>query len=204
MKDADECNGVEVVVVEKGGGLGVGGNPLKDGWDSPRGSLRRPIGAEGGRPGPSIIRGGEGAPPLTGEGPYESPVWTRSTTQIVSPTQQNTRAKLLTMPLHFKRGTDADKKKKNPHKAYANFSLAVTAVAHVWYEIESQGPCVPVHKSTPLVPPVHYQKQTIQNPTASHPMTCVCYTKVCSKHPSLKQPVMKLQTVKPNISVHIL
>lgn len=45
-------------------------NPL----DSPYGSIRRPTGAEGGRLGPSIISGGDGAPPLTGEGPYESPV----------------------------------------------------------------------------------------------------------------------------------
>lgn len=43
-------------------------------WDSPYGSILRPTGAEGGRLGPSIIIGGDGAPPLTGEGPYESPV----------------------------------------------------------------------------------------------------------------------------------
>lgn len=43
-------------------------------WDSPYGSILRPTGAEGGRLGPSIISGGDGAPPLTGEGPYESPV----------------------------------------------------------------------------------------------------------------------------------
>lgn len=42
--------------------------------DSPYGSILRPNGAEGGRLGPSIISGGDGAPPLTGEGPYESPV----------------------------------------------------------------------------------------------------------------------------------
>lgn len=46
-------------------------------WDSPYGSILRPTGAEGGRLGPSIISGGEGAPPLTGEGPYESPVMIR-------------------------------------------------------------------------------------------------------------------------------
>lgn len=42
--------------------------------DSPNGSILRATGAEGGRLGPSIIIGGDGAPPLTGEGPYESPV----------------------------------------------------------------------------------------------------------------------------------
>lgn len=42
--------------------------------DSPYGSILRPTGADGGRLGPSIIIGGDGAPPLTGEGPYESPV----------------------------------------------------------------------------------------------------------------------------------
>ena len=49
-----------------------GGEPIL--MDSPYGSLLRPTGAEGGRLGPSIIIGGDGAPPLTGEGPYESPV----------------------------------------------------------------------------------------------------------------------------------
>lgn len=44
------------------------------GRNSPNESLRLPTGAEGGRPGPSIMRGGDGAPPLTGDGPYESPV----------------------------------------------------------------------------------------------------------------------------------
>lgn len=42
--------------------------------NSPNGSILRPTGAEGGRLGPSIIGGGEGCPPLTGEGAYESPV----------------------------------------------------------------------------------------------------------------------------------
>lgn len=46
----------------------------KSHWDSPYGSILRPTGADGGRLGPSIIGGGDGAPPLTGEGPYESPV----------------------------------------------------------------------------------------------------------------------------------
>lgn len=32
---------------------------------------------DGGRPGSSIIKGGEGAPPLTGEGPNESPFLNR-------------------------------------------------------------------------------------------------------------------------------
>lgn len=45
--------------------------------DSPNGSILRPTGADGGRLGPSIIGGGDGAPPLTGEGPYESPVTIR-------------------------------------------------------------------------------------------------------------------------------
>lgn len=45
---------------------------------SPNGSVLRPTGADGGRLGPSIIGGGDGAPPLTGEGPYESPVATRA------------------------------------------------------------------------------------------------------------------------------
>lgn len=45
--------------------------------DSPNESILRPTGADGGRLGPSIIGGGDGAPPLTGEGPYESPVTTR-------------------------------------------------------------------------------------------------------------------------------
>lgn len=40
--------------------------------NTPNGSLLRPMEPDGGRPGSSIIKGGEGAPPLTGEGPYES------------------------------------------------------------------------------------------------------------------------------------
>lgn len=46
----------------------------KTGSNSPKGSPLRPTGPDGGREGSSIIKGGEGAPPLTGEGPYESPV----------------------------------------------------------------------------------------------------------------------------------
>lgn len=42
--------------------------------NSPYGSILRPTGADGGRLGPSIMSGGDGAPPLTGDGPYESPV----------------------------------------------------------------------------------------------------------------------------------
>lgn len=45
--------------------------------DSPNESILRPTGADGGRLGPSIIGGGDGAPPLTGEAPYESPVTIR-------------------------------------------------------------------------------------------------------------------------------
>lgn len=60
-----------------------GWSPTKEGEavhrDSPYGSILRPTGAEGGRLGPSIIIGGDGAPPLTGDGPYESPVMIKPT-----------------------------------------------------------------------------------------------------------------------------
>lgn len=55
--------------------------------DSPNGSPRRPTGAEGGRPGPSIMRGGEGAPPLTGDGPYKSPAQTKPAQSETIPNQ---------------------------------------------------------------------------------------------------------------------
>lgn len=56
---------------------GVRSQVKKSQRDSPNESILRPTGADGGRLGPSIIGGGDGAPPLTGEGPYESPVTTR-------------------------------------------------------------------------------------------------------------------------------
>lgn len=60
---------------DKGGGVRL--QVKKSQRDSPNESILRPTGADGGRLGPSIIGGGDGAPPLTGEGPYESPVTTR-------------------------------------------------------------------------------------------------------------------------------
>lgn len=73
--------GVKRIRVDKSGekkedkrGSGIRLEVKKSPRDSPNGSILRPTGADGGRLGPSIIGGGDGAPPLTGEGPYESPV----------------------------------------------------------------------------------------------------------------------------------
>lgn len=76
------------------------------GVHSPKGSTLRPTGAEGGRPGPSIMRGGDGAPPLTGEGPNESPAQTSHSVHHDYTT--------ITPPLHHHYTSPTDYKQQRP------------------------------------------------------------------------------------------
>lgn len=86
--------------------------------NSPNGSILRPTGAEGGRLGPSIIGGGEGCPPLTGEGAYESPV-------VIKPSFYYSKKETLNRSVLWWRGRRPGlsssqvsvkvKKKKNPN-----------------------------------------------------------------------------------------